>query len=579
MRSRPTIEVVYTPRLPRAEDKVRFEVRLFSRTRTPVNAVHVHFIGRESRMHQTQGKTILTADHTHVVADFTTDPLVLEAGSRLALPFEVKLPKGIPPTFRSPASTIEYRLETRVDIPWWPDGWGSFILRVAPSRPGPEQIAEAFVANSARGPRGKELQLELRLDRTALTLGGELGGALSIENVEHHAVRRVELAVVVVDAPVGKSQYGAIEIHRSTPIVLVPGVPAAGVAYPFVLRLPAHIVPSFTGKRVRVRWYLEARAVIRYGRDVVLRSSLSVCVGRDEKAPAARAPAEAGAPMGRERRAMVWAEVAERTGLRSQSEAERMTGQEGQVALALHLELRGEQLYSVATLAWPALGLDVDVADRRWTDAFRDGAQLGDEEFDRRLTARGREPSQVRALLRPDVRAALLTFERIALDDEGAVLASPGNGYTVAELEAFVREALAAARVLSQAVHRLPAPMGLEPHREAWAAFAQTVGGRFEPGGFAIRGARYKDASVELVTRFDEAGAPVASVARVLTRAPEVLTPQAERALASLRKECTGLAVAPDAVEATLPCPLAEPARAESLWRGLLRVAKELATA
>ncbi len=46
--------------------------------------------------------------------------------------------------------------------------------------------------------------------------------------------------------------------------------------------------------------------------------------------------------------------------------------------------------------------------------------------------------------------------------------------------------------------------------------------------------------------------------------------------MAGLLAECQGLKIAQDAVEATLPCPLVDPSKAESLWRGLARLVKAL---
>ncbi|MBS1149170.1 MAG: hypothetical protein H6Q89_868, partial [Myxococcaceae bacterium] len=364
------------------------------------------------------------------------------------------------------------------------------------------------------------------------------------------------------------------------PIVIEASAPKAGVAYPFRLRLPEDVVPSFLGEHIHVRWFLEARAVVRFGKDVVLLSELQV--GQPFKGdepvrkPAKQATAPRTAPLGRERRALVWAAVARMTGLRSDPEGETMTGTIGPIELTVMLELRGAQLYSVAMLAWPSLQLELELAERRWRDALIAGVPVGEELFDKRFTVRGRASAQVQAVLNPEVRAQLSLFERVALDDEGADLVSFGNGYTIDALEPFVHSAVATATALSAAFEQVPSPPLLAPHRAAWLALAQQLGGRFQAGSFSIHQAQYREAPVELITRFDASGLPETTVARALVSGPRPLTPEAQRVMTSLAAECTGLRLAEDAVEATLSCPLPDPERAQSLWRALARVVKAL---
>ena len=149
------------------------------------------------------------------------------------------------------------------------------------------------------------------------------------------------------------------------------------------------------------------------------------------------------------------------------------------------------------------------------------------------------------------------------------------------EFEPFVQQAVALAAALQIATQQVPAPAQLAAHADAWRAFAQKVGGRFEAGGFAVREVTVRGAPVELVTRYDATGVADATVARaLLPRAlstdPDLdaLSPETRRLLQSLKAECDEVKVTRDAVEAALPCPLAAPARAVSVWRGLIRVAK-----
>ena len=258
---------------------------------------------------------------------------------------------------------------------------------------------------------------------------------------------------------------------------------------------------------------------MRFGRDLVIATNLEVFATDGERREE-RVGAPRVAPLGSERRALVWAEVAGRTGLVSSAAQETMSGRFGAVSLELALELRADQLHAVATLEWPDAGLDVTLTERRWTDAFKRDVTVGDAAFDARFVASGREPAQVEALLVAEVRAALLAFERVTLDDSGAQLASAGNGSTVEELEPFVRRAIAAATALDGALAAVPPPEALAAHRQAWAAQAQKLGASFCAVDFSIRAASYRGAPVELITRFDDLGAPIETKARVLLGTP-----------------------------------------------------------
>src|SRR2546421_433749 len=76
-------------------------------------------------------------------------------------------------------------------------------------------------------------------------------------------------------------------------------------------------------------------------------------------------------------------------------------------------------------------------------------------------TSRGRPHASdpPTALLDEPLQRALLAFPRVALGDEGGVVATPGWGNGLDELKPFFESALAAARALDAAIARvLPSP-------------------------------------------------------------------------------------------------------------------------
>jgi hypothetical protein len=570
MRSRPNVELWLRPQPSSPGDTVEFDLMLHGRSQTPVDAVVVRVSGLERRM---VGRAVLQHEHLSLVSTF--EGMTLGADEHRVLRGKFTLPEGLPPSFTSTGTSITYLLEARVDIPWWPDRVVTWEVEVLPPPTTPKSKT-AFISNLPVGPRGTELALEVSLQDTELTAGAVLEGAVAATNLEGHRVTGLTVGLSARDEPVVEGGWGSAEHLGYPPLNLCDGPPRDGVSYPFRIPIPADAMPSFQGAHSRLMWLVEARAVRRLGSDVVAAKELRVhpAATRRAKAPAAL-PRQA--PMGSERRALIWAQVARQHGLATDAQ-EKMTGTCGAVALSITLELRGGALWSVASLDWADLRLGAHLSERRLFDGFTPRLETGDAAFDHRFTARARDAQQLGALMGAAVKEALLAFERVTLDDEGAMLASLGNGYTVYELDRFVTAALKAARALDAAVGAVPPPAGLEGCRASWAAAARAHGGVFSPGDLSIRGASFKGDTVELLTRFDAQGKPNATVARVkLSAAPQQPLPsEAQRVLSSISAEVEGVRVERDAVEATLPCPLTELDRAERLWRTLQRLAAAL---
>lgn len=185
------------------------------------------------------------------------------------------------------------------------------------------------------------------------------------------------------------------------------------------------------------------------------------------------------------------------------------------------------------------------------------------------------------AVVRPgdilEVEVTLLGKTDTPIDMVSVELKSVERRYHAEKMERFARSCLELARLVDGALAALPAPARLEACRGAWQDEARKLSGTFCPGDFSIRGARYRDCHVELLTRF-EGAEPVATLARLELAAlpPEPLPAEAARVLASLSAEVAGVRIAADAVELPLPCPLPNPERAELSWRSLQRLALAL---
>jgi hypothetical protein len=586
MRSRPDLKLYLTPGIVEPGGRLRAEAELISRSKTPIDGVEFHLVGTERRHTGTSMSgnvpTPVYRVIQHVDLIGRTPATMLEKGPhRVAMDFD--LPAHCPPSYKSTLSDIRYDLTVRVAIPWWPDRSERYTVNVvaAPSRAAGEP--GSFCNNDA-GPQGKGLYLEASLDTAVIDHAGGVRGAVSIANVSHHRIRRVDVALVVDEEPRDRTA-GKSEAIRYV-VTLHEGPPSEGSAMPFHIKIPEKSSPSFVGSLVEVTWHLEVRAVITLGSDVTLKIPIEV-VRRAPDAPVDSARLRRVPPIGRDRRALVWAEGARRGGLVNDVDQERMTlDLGGGAALAITLEQRKEGgLFYIAAVTWPRLGLDFGVTERRWLDAWsRSGIILGTPGFHERFTLRGREPAQVRAFLDDASASALVFFDEAAVGDEGATLVEAGTAQSIDDLDAFVRRAIATARALAQGADRIPPPASMAAFAPAWRAFADALGGRLSLGDMAIHGATYDQAPIEIVTEWNEKGEASATRLRVAIGArQEVETPTMiyqSAAHAALIKSLTtttrSLTVTENDTTATIAAPLADPASIEATLAELVRLPRLL---
>jgi hypothetical protein len=292
-------------------------------------------------------------------------------------------------------------------------------------------------------------------------------------------------------------------------------------------------------------------------------------------------------PIGRERRALVWAEGARRGGLVNDVNEERMTlDLGGGAALSITLEQRKEGgLFYTAAVTWPRLGLDFGVTERRWLDAWTSGGiTLDVPGFHARFTVRGREPAQVLAFLDEATADALLFFDEAAIGDEGATLVAAGTAQSIDDLEAFVTRAIRTARALAHGADRIPPPASMTAFAPAWRAFAGALGGRLSLGDMTIHDATYDQAPIEIITEWNEKGEATATRLRVAIGARQevetstmIYQSAAHAALVkSLTTTTRSLRVTENDTTATIAAPLADPASIEATLAELVRLPRLL---
>ncbi len=586
MRSRPKISLYLQPAAPVPGSRLVAELRLLSRSETPVDRIVLRLTGSEQRYRGAVTTNNVSMSH-YDTADYVsllakTDALVLGKGEHRQR-FQFDLPTNIPPSYRSRLTLIQYEIDVRVEIPWWPDRHERFAVPLLPTPLPPSTLGARVLCTTDGGPSGTDLYLEVSLDRTQLDLGESIEGAVSVANVRFHRVRRVEVSFVALEAD-GSNRW-VQESQRLTAVILE-GAPTEGQPIPFRIAFPKDAPTTFTTGLTRVTWGIEIRAVVALGRDVTL--SAPLFVSSPHPATAGPKKLDRVPPVGSERRALVWAEVAQRAGMRNEAEAERMTREVDDVSVTITLEHRGDAgIHSVAALSFPALGVDLAVTERKWVDGVTGGSvELADPLMRRRFTVRGREAAQIEATFDAELCGALVAIPSVVLHDEDGLLAAPGGAHAADDLLLFVRRVLAIAHALGGAPHRIPPPARMAEHVPQWRAFAARVGARLELGRVYLHGATRDGESFDIGTAWNDKAEPEATVVSLTLEAPpEEEGGPTKAKSATLAKERKKLdyavhalggevTVSLHAVEARLPGPVADPARLEPLLDVMASFAK-----
>lgn len=531
MRSRPDLVVYLDPAEPCPGERLQAHIHLTSHSETPYDKIDVFLVGRESRYKRTAntGKTSVRKFHRREIVRFAKSfpGGVLKPGKWTQTVY-FDLPPHAPPTYRSALATVEYELSVRVDIPWWPDKHEKYgvTLRIPPKEPA---APEPRVFTTQVGDqRGKDPVIELSLEDQRLPLGDALAGAVAITGLGDRKLRRVELAISTIESALVQSTAGPAEVDRKTRS-LFDGTPGEGESIPFHIAIPHDLAPTFNTPFIRVDHAIEIVAVVAFGRDLTLRVPVFV-----ERRTRLSQGAVGQIPLvGKQRHLAVW-----RAGIEAMRAKGHPIADSDPDQAKLVLDVRGLRATVteehreglgpclVAEIEWPALGVEMRVVERRWTD-FGTKLPALDEALQDRFTVRVREPAQVARLLGPDVRDALGVFDEAALDDDGAVVVQKGGVYQIAGLERFLsRVELLAAR-LAKSIADLPPPSELTSSFDAFARFAERHGAILRVGDLSLSGLHLAGVPIELDHRF-EGTRPVES--RFWAPRPERAEPDAAAA-------------------------------------------------
>jgi hypothetical protein len=574
MRGRPAVKTYLRPAVAQPGKPLQVEVVLTSQSDTPIDYVETKLVGTARMQVGRYGSSLRIIEQRA-----RHGPKTLTKGEhRFASRFD--LPEGLPPTYRGGIAWVDYTLAVHASIPWWPDRRQSFALPVGPVPREVGPTPQVFVS-SLDGPHGSTPFLELALESTALEIGGVLVGAVSTTNTRQVTIRSLDLVLVALEASARSSFTHDVQRARWR---ILDGSPSEGQSVPFRVALPQHLQVGFATPIFEVRWALDVVAEVVWGRDAMLRAPMTLVPGRIART--AKDTSRWVAPVGRERRAVTWAAVADRHGMVNEAAEERMSAEVGGASLVVSTQHRGAAgLYWTATVKWPPLGIDLHAEPRNWTDVFTaHRVDLAGGRSASKFTARGREAAQVRAVLGDGTFDALARFDEATVYDDGAVLASRARAETLPQLDAFVRDSVAAAQALALGTARLPPPEAMRGYLEAWRAFASRLGGQLQVGSMRITSTSFGPDAVEIETLWSGPGIEGTAVRVRLSPALDgeldldaPATSAESRQLArAITERARSVRLGPDALEALLDGRLDDPSTVEPLLVNLAELARSV---
>ncbi|MDF2698168.1 MAG: hypothetical protein K0S65_6551, partial [Labilithrix sp.] len=505
MRSRPKVKLLLSPGLVAPGERLLAEAVLTSTSETPVDFVAIRLTATE-KIGVGVGKRSRAVHEAHIFErEWKSRPMTMAPGEhRFETAFD--LPRSLPPTYVGLDAHIRHAISVHVSIPWWPDREQDFAVPVA-FAPVPALAPEPKVFVTSRGgPSGKNPFMELSLDATRIALGDQVSGSISLQNFQGKRIRGVDLSFVETER-VSQPRSDTREGRRFTLRVL-DGMPAEGVAIPFRVVMPENATPTFSTSSLQITTDVEARVDVAWGQDITVRARVFV----SPKASAPRAERGWVAPVGRQRQVLVWQNVAAKTGLVTDPEAQRMVGRQGNITIEIAAE-HSDDYWLTAKLGWPNLGLDLAVGSRRWTDMLAASVVKSlDNAIDEVLSVHAREHAQAKVLATPEVLGALIGFERVEVDDAGGRLAVRGAAHSTEKVEGFVRAVLKAAALLDDAFARIPAPVLFAADVPAWEAFASQLRGRLELGRMWIHEAQVGTSTVAIGSVWARGGLHLGSI-------------------------------------------------------------------
>lgn len=373
-----------------------------------------------------------------------------------------RLPENSPSSYSGVFIDIEYTIEVRLEIPWWPDRRVTFPLQVrALNDPHEGDGPRVFVPTLDGASRG-EAHFELSLGSHIVEPGGKLSGALAVANVHARRYRGFEVELLVTESQPSRGfNYGYKK--RRWVIESDPRLAQSGATMPFRLTMPDDLCPAFSLGDLRVSYALNVRLRVAWSRDLSIR--LPIQVRDTDSAQGELSPVPVA--VGDARASAMWREAAERAewtfgpgGVLSS----RVAGYKVQVSR--RDEGRHRALVHVDI---PDLAIGVE-----WTPGRGRGFSCRDEALRMHL-CRGMDE-------------ALRAFEVLDASDKHLLLAAGGSALEAAEVLDVLKNSAEAIPAVYEVLSSLPPASNWEENAEDFESLAAALGARCEPHACRVVG-------------------------------------------------------------------------------------------
>ncbi len=394
----------------------------------------------------------------------------------------LRVPAKAPPSYHGPNGQTRYLVSVRLAIPWWPDASSEFEINVGlddkrvASPPGEPLV----FSTSPTGPRAREPHVEGSLAGDVLPQGGVLAGAVALGNVEFNSYKGVVIALcgserISLPRQIDHNELARYQIYLPCDDLI------EGRSFPFRMRLPERLAPSFASRLWTIGWEVELTIRIRWGRDLVLRVPVTVIPARFRalESKSYRAPPDVGSA----RAEAVWTAVAQRHGLTFHGAT--MHGDVAGVSVTIRREHQGRRgVFLVAELGYPSLDLDLAVQPRGRRRGGSDGA-LWSDRWQAKHRVEAREPDQLAALAER-IRDPLDRLGDATIHDNAARFQLRSGGVSHSELDSFTEAAVVLARGLDEARRAIPPPAAMAPALDRWRHLAADLDGELTTAKMAI---------------------------------------------------------------------------------------------
>lgn len=506
---------------------VTVTARLDSKHDTPTRSARLTLRGME--------RSSQRAEYPFLALEAVFGPQQLTPGPH-ELSARFQLPADGPPTHAGRFSRVAYELRVEVEIPWWRNLDRTFEVVVVPAPVEPPSGNAVY--SSRRGDTAAELYAEMTLASTVIAPGRPIRGAVSFNNVGKGKRARVDAAFVGVEglsSELETLQFGA-RIHDG---VLVEGEPI-----PFAITLPQSAPTTLHARHTKMVWFFDLAVGEGWGKKPLLRVPIQVW-------PTTR---EGGsgrlAPVGKSRRAQLWASVASEVGFEYDPEGDRLRSKRLDVGVEVSTAPRSDgRAFLTARLSYPALRMGLSVASRGFLSALlTDGVPI-DPDFDRAFFVTAREVPQAQALLR-GFGEMFGGIDEVRMNDVELTISSSGSGIDRAALKRFLTIVARAHAILAKNLAAAPMPAALASREADLRALALRLGGvLFRPGASILRAEKLGHAvslhfspALEESVRVELARPPNASTKEPSKRADAALTALRERGHVEVRHDFIVLA-------------------------------------